>query len=187
MMKLWSKKLLSLYKPIEPFTQLFTANGSFKVPVNCFELKVTCIGRGGNGGFGSGNTSIGFWGGGGGGSGAKVIKTYTGAELQSIKLLEIPIVFSSATIFQTPLNPPTAGNGGRGAGGGGAGGAGGIATNGDENYNGTNGTGGGLGKEGKGATGWVLNDVTYGSGGNGGWPLGGGGSGTAGCLYIEVR
>lgn len=90
MKKFLSKKLL-MSSLFEPFSQLFTANGTYEVPRGCKKLTVIVIGGGAGHGGGAYLNGIAF-GGGGGGAGGKAQSVFEGERLKNLKGQEISVV-----------------------------------------------------------------------------------------------
>lgn len=156
MKKFLSKKLL-MSSLFEPFSQLFTANGTYEVPRGCKKLTVIVIGAGGgNGGGGYINNVV--FGGGGGGAGGKAVSVFEGTALSQIKGQSIAVVVGlkgnngglngsgsagQTSSFNAGEETQVVAYGGAGGGATGGGGAGGNGI-GQSVTNGASGAGGGI-------------------------------------------
>lgn len=177
MKKFFSKKMM-LLPPFEPFSMLFTENGTFEVPRRCKKLTVTAVGGGGGQGGGVYINNI-IFGGGGGGAGGKGVSVFTGNNLSALTGKTVDVVVGAAGYGQGYSNPGAAGGetsfakgteqqvigyGGRGGDANQGGGAGGgyVAQTGT---NGANGGRGGVTSTGSNAPGHVIEGVgTFGGG-----------------------
>lgn len=176
MKKFLSKKMM-LLPPFEPFSMLFTENGTFEKPKHCKKLTVKVIGAGGHGGAGGGMT---MWGG-PGGIGGTVVKVFEGEELKNLSAV-IDVVVGVCPSATGAAGQNSSFNNEVIAYGGGGGGNAGFGYNGSTGYNGS-GAGGDVTVNAPAAD-RTYDGVVYGKGGSGTHGSGGGYPGTQGCVFI---
>ena len=176
MKKFLSKKMM-LLPPFEPFSMLFTENGTFEKPKHCKKLTVKVIGAGGHGGAGGGMT---MWGG-PGGIGGTVVKIFEGEELKNLSAV-IDVVVGVCPSATGAAGQNSSFNNEVIAYGGGGGGHAGFGYNGSTGYNGS-GAGGDV-TVGAPAADRTYDGVVYGKGGSGTQGSGGGYPGVQGCVFI---